>query len=197
MNTRYTFRRSRWPAGSRLLEVDRWLLEVGCGMSTAGSRLLPDGKRLSSARSSCFKYCFSHSYDYISGPPATDRSEDHTPWKASGAGVAAQRTHSLSSMTPCKINSLATAVSPLLWLSLAGVPESSSLAVPQQADLMGPRKAQRGKSLLVTAAPSKELLAESNLCERLWNDPLKTTFKTTREIIKCKHLKSKAYGDQD
>ena len=81
---------------------------------TVRRRLLPDGKRLSSARSSCFKYCFSHSYDYISGPPATDRSEDHTPWEASGARVAAQRTHSLSVTTPCKINSLATAVSPSL-----------------------------------------------------------------------------------
>ena len=159
MNTRYTFWGSGWPAGSRLLEVDRWLLEVGCGMSTTGSRLLPDEKRLSSAWSSCFKYCFSHSYDYISGPPATDRSEDHTPWRGSGAGVAAQRTHSLSVTTPCKINSLATSVSPSLWLAVAGAPESSSLAAPQQAHLTGPREAQLEKSLLVTAAPSKELLA--------------------------------------
>ena len=161
---------SRWTAGSRLLEVDRWLLEVGCGMSTAGSRLLPDGKRLSSARSSCFKYCFSHSYDYISGPPATDRSKDHTPWKASGAGVAAQRMHSLSVTTPYKINSLATAVSPSLWLAVAGAPESCSLSVPQQADLTGPRVAQRGKSLLVTAAPSKELLAPPH-GSQIWKRP--------------------------
>ena len=131
MNTRYTFRGSRWPAGSRLLEVDRWLLEVGCWMSTAGSRLLPDGKRLSSARSSCFKHCFSQ-YDYISGPPATDRSEDHTPWKASGAGVAAQRTHSWSVTTQYKITSLVTAVSTSLSLAVAGALENSSLATSQQ-----------------------------------------------------------------
>ena len=75
-------------AESRMRDVHCWksdagcpLLEVGCGMSTAGSRILLDGRQPSSARSSCFKYCIRHSYDYISGPSATDRSEDHTRGK--------------------------------------------------------------------------------------------------------------------
>ena len=159
-------------------EIKRWLLEVGCGMSTAASRLLPDVRRLSSARSSCFKYCFCHSYDYISGPPATDRSEVHTRGKLVALVYHRAKNALVSGDSQCKNNSLTTAVSPLLSLAVAGAPESSSLAAPQQADLTGPREAQRGKSLLVTAAPSKELLAPphgSQIYERPRADVYATT----------------------
>ena len=50
-------------------------------MSTAGSRLLADGRQLSFDGSNCFKYCFSYRYGYIRGPFATDALEDHTSRK--------------------------------------------------------------------------------------------------------------------
>ena len=123
---------SGWPAGNRMIgwkwEVGSRPLAAGRRMSTARSRLLADGRRLLSARRSCFKYCFSYPYGYIRGSSATDAS----PWKTNGAGVAAQRTHSWSVATQYKITSLVTALSTSLWLAVTGAPENSSLATSQQ-----------------------------------------------------------------
>ena len=83
------------------------------------------------------------------------------PWKTSGTGVAAQRTHSWSVTTQYKISSLVTAVSTSLWLAVAGAPENSSLATPQQADLTV-AETQRKKSLLVSAAPTKKMICRGD-----------------------------------
>ena len=61
----------------------RRLLAAGNGMSTAGSRLLDDG-------SSCFKYV-SVSHTATSADRLLLTHQTTTPWKTSGAGVAARK----------------------------------------------------------------------------------------------------------
>ena len=102
---------SGWPAGCQRLEVGCSLMEVAVSNTVSVSHTVTSADRL----------LLTH--------------QTTTPWKASGTGVAEQRTHSWSVTTQYKISSLVTAVSTSLWLVVADAPENNTLATPQQADL--------------------------------------------------------------
>ena len=147
MNTRHTIRGAGdqrevgWSAGSGKSQVDRWRLEAGCQLLEVGCQLLEVGCWLMEGDYYLLDVVASNTVSVIRTATSAVRLlltyQRTTPWKASGAGVAAQRTHSWSVATQYKISSLVTAVSTSLWLAVAGAPQNSSLATPQQADFCG------------------------------------------------------------
>ena len=114
MNTRHTFwgaadqREDGWSAGSGKSEVDRWRLEVGCQLLEVGCWLMEGDCYL-------LDVVASNTVSVIHTATSAVRLllsyQRTTPWKASGAGVAEQKTHSWSVKTQYKISSLVTAVS--------------------------------------------------------------------------------------
>ena len=134
MNTRHTIRGAGdqrdvgWLAGSGKSEVDRWWLEIGCQLLEVGCWLMEGDCYL-------LDVVASNTVSVIRMATSAVRllltHQRTIPWKVSGAGVAAQRTHSWSVTTQYKISSLVTAVSTSLWLAVAGAPENSSLVRPQ------------------------------------------------------------------
>ena len=135
INKRHTIRGAAdqrefgWSAGSGKSEVDRWRLEVGCQLLEVSCWLMEGDCYL-------LDVVASNTVSVIRTATSAVRllltHQRTIPWKASGAGVVAQRTHSWSVTTQYKIISLVTAVSTSLWLAVAGAPENSSLATPQQ-----------------------------------------------------------------
>ena len=77
-------------SGNRLLEVDRWLVEDGCQRLEVGCCLMEGGCSLMKVAAS---NTISVSHTAISAIRLLLTQQRTTPWKASGAGVAALKKH--------------------------------------------------------------------------------------------------------
>ena len=77
-------------SGNRLLEVDPWLVEVGCQRLEVGYCLMEGGCGL-------IKVAASNTLSVIHTATSAVRvllaQQRTTPWKGSGAGVAARKEH--------------------------------------------------------------------------------------------------------
>ena len=77
-------------SGNRLLEVDRWLVEVGCQRLEVGCCLMEGGCSLMKVAAS---NTISVSHTATSTIRLLLTQQRTTPWKASGAGVTALKEH--------------------------------------------------------------------------------------------------------